>query len=128
VIDQIVEQLDLGGIGNAEQRRIERIERDIAQVTDVGLPIMQVHGADEVVSGKTPPFVALNAKPNNNTTHDVVLVELHFTFDRVELTVNILDIDRDIAVLLAFASRRQGADNRRSELALASQHRQCGIG
>ena len=42
--------------------------------------------------------------------------------------MNILEIDRDVAVLLAFAGRGQRADDRRGELAFARQHGQRGIG
>ena len=56
------------------------------------------------------------------------LIELRLALDRVELVVNVLDGDRDVAVLLAFAGRRHGADDRCRELALARQHAQRRVG
>ena len=70
VFHQIVEQVDLGGVGDAQQRGIERIERDLAHIAEVRLRILDIDGANEIAARETPPLVALDAKPDNDNAHD----------------------------------------------------------
>ena len=44
MLDEVTEQLDLRRVGNAEQRRVERVERNLAQIPKVRLGIAHVDG------------------------------------------------------------------------------------
>ena len=71
VLDEIIEQFDLGRVGNAKQRGIVFVERNIAQIAKVRLRVAHVHGADEIRAGKAPPLVALDAKSDDDDPHEL---------------------------------------------------------
>ena len=122
--EQISEQFDFGLVGDADQRRVVAVERNVFEIAIFGLCVDGIDGGDEVVSREVPALVTLHAEPDNDNAHGrLAHAKLACALDRVDL---VHERHRapigTLPSLLAFAGRRDRAEDRRDHLRSGREH------
>src|SRR5215472_10228929 len=66
VTNQIVEDRDLGRIRDADQCRVEGIERYLEKIAERGVRMANIDRGNAVIPGDAPPLLPLDTEPNHD--------------------------------------------------------------
>src|SRR5436190_3073495 len=69
VLGQVREQLELGAVGDAAERRVVALDRNILQVAIIGAGVDRVDRGDEIGSSELAPLGALHSQADDDHSH-----------------------------------------------------------
>ena len=122
VAEQIGQQLDLGLVGHAEQRRVVAVERHVLDAAEAGIGQNRIHGGDDFRPSDRGPLATLNAQNRQRqrafrsprsirrsaarpaiTCHTQWMsAQNRDALDGIDLLAHRVQRHRDVAIMLAF--------------------------
>ena len=69
VLEQLGQELRLGGIGHADQRSVVRLRSHVLECAEIGVCDARIHRRDHVGAGHLPALPALDPEPDDDHAH-----------------------------------------------------------